>query len=101
MTLSCLHPHSDGCLLAIYVQPRSSRNQIVGLHQGALKIKLTSPPVDGAANKTCREYLAKLFKRPKSEVAIVAGEASRHKRVVLQGIDMADARRVLREAMPS
>ena len=55
----------------------------------ALKIRLTSPPVDGAANKLCRVFLAELFDVPKSAVEIIAGETSRHKRVRISGSDVA------------
>lgn len=54
----------------------------------ALKIRLTSPPVDGAANKLCREFLAGLFKVPKSAIEIISGEASRHKRVRISDNDV-------------
>lgn len=83
----CLKPHPQGTLINLYVQPRSSRNQIVGLHGDSLKIKLTSPPVEGAANKCCCEFLAKLFKLAKSDVRLIAGDKARHKRLLLQGLD--------------
>lgn len=85
---SCLQKHPDGTLIRLHVQPRSSRNQIVGLQGDALKIKLTSPPVDGAANKACCTYLAKLFRLPKGDVELVSGDKSRHKRVLLHDIDV-------------
>jgi uncharacterized protein (TIGR00251 family) len=66
-------------ILKIYVQPRASKNQVAGLHGDALKIRLTAPPVDGEANKMCTQYLAKLFKLPKSAVQLVAGQTSRTK----------------------
>ena len=75
----------DGILLNIHVQPRASKNQICGLQGEALKIRLTSPPVDGAANKLCREFLANLFGVAKSYVQIVSGETSRHKRIRISG----------------
>ena len=53
----------------------------------ALKIRLTSPPVDGAANKLCREFLSDLLSVPKSAVEIISGETSRHKRVKIQAAD--------------
>jgi uncharacterized protein (TIGR00251 family) len=59
------------------------------VQDNALKIRLTSPPVDGAANKLCREFLADLFKVPKSAVEIISGETSRHKRVKISGSDIA------------
>lgn len=75
----------DGLLLNIYVQPRASKNQICGIMGEELKIRLTSPPVDGAANKLCREFVAHLFDVSKSSVEIVSGETSRHKRLKILG----------------
>ncbi len=76
---------ADGIVLNIHVQPRASKNQVCGLQGEALKIRLTSPPVDGAANKLCREFLADLFGVAKSYVDIISGDASRHKRVRITG----------------
>ena len=84
--LDCLKLHPEGTVVSLHVQPRSSCNQIVGLHGDCLKIKLTSAPVEGAANKCCREYLAKLFKLAKSEVALISGDKARQKRILLQGL---------------
>ena len=75
----------DGIILNIHVQPRASKNQICGIQGEALKIRLTSPPVDGAANKLCREYLADLFGVAKSYVEIISGDTSRYKRVRIFG----------------
>ncbi len=75
----------DGLILNIYVQPRASKNQLCGLQGEELKIRLTSPPVDGAANKLCREFIADLFDVAKSSVTIISGETSRHKRVRISG----------------
>lgn len=85
----------DGIVLSLHVQPRSSRNEVCGVHGDALKVRLTSPPVDGAANKLCREFLAELFKVPKSAIDIVSGEASRHKRVRITGGDPERLRQII------
>lgn len=74
----------QGLLLRVYVQPRASYNKIVGIHGEALKIKLTAPPVDGAANAMCLKYLAKFFKLPKSSIDIVAGKTGRNKRILIR-----------------
>ena len=92
----CLQETANGVVLRLRVQPRSSRNQVVGLQGEALKVKLTSPPVDGAANKACCTYLAKLFNIAKTEVELVAGDKSRDKRVLLHGISLQQATEVLR-----
>jgi len=76
-------------LLRIYVQPRASKNRICGIHDGALKLQLAAPPVDGAANEECRSFFSRLFKVPKSAVTILSGEASRHKRLRIEGVTAA------------
>ncbi len=86
---------AEGVVISLHVQPRSSRNQIVGIQGDDLKVKLTSPPVDGAANKCCCEFLAKLFSLPKRDVVIVSGDKSRHKRVLLAGVALAAAAELL------
>ena len=75
----------EALLLRVFVQPRASRNRFCGIHEGELKLQLTSPPVDGAANQSCREFLAKQLKRPKSAVTLISGETSRHKRLRIEG----------------
>jgi uncharacterized protein (TIGR00251 family) len=76
--------HPEGVILAVTVQPRASRNQIAGVHGNALKIKLTAPPVDNAANKMCVQYLAKCLGLPKSAVEIVSGHTSRSKKLLIR-----------------
>jgi uncharacterized protein (TIGR00251 family) len=75
---------SQGIVLKVFVQARSAKNMIAGRHGDALKIKLTAPPVDGAANKMCIQYLAKFFKVPKSAIEIISGHNSRTKRLLLR-----------------
>ena len=77
----------DGVILFdVRVVPRSSGSEIVGTHYGALKIRLASPPVDGAANAELIKLLAKSFGVSKSEVEIIAGLTSKVKRVRVIGI---------------
>ncbi len=82
-------------LLSLYVQPRSSRNELAGLHGDALKLRLTTPPVDGKANKAVIAFLSKLFKIPKSAIIIKSGLHSRSKKVLLAGLDEHDVRHLL------
>ena len=84
--LPYLRPYAEGTLLDIYVQPKSSKNQLVGMHQGSLKIRLTAPPVDGEANKECVKFLAKLLGIPKSDIQIVQGHKSRRKTLSIRGM---------------
>jgi len=82
-------------LLSLYVQPRASRNELAGLHGDGLKLRLTTPPVDGKANKAVVAFLAKLFKIPKSAIIIKSGLQSRSKKVLLSGLDEHEVRRLL------
>jgi uncharacterized protein (TIGR00251 family) len=95
VSLPCLRQIDTGVEITLNVQPRASRNKIVGLQDGALKIALTAPPVDGAANKACCALLAKLFKQPKRCVKLISGETSRHKRWLLEGTDLAEIKSLL------
>ena len=71
-----------GLTFKIAVQPRASRNQVAGLKGDALKIRLTAPPVDGAANKACLQFLAKTLGVPKSSLSIQSGETGRNKLIL-------------------
>ncbi|BCL71312.1 hypothetical protein VINI7043_12916 [Vibrio nigripulchritudo ATCC 27043] len=72
---------NDEVLLRLYIQPKASRDKIVGKHGDELKIAITAPPVDGKANSHLIKYLAKQFKVPKGQVKIEKGELGRHKQV--------------------
>ena len=68
-------------MLRLYIQPKASRDKIVGLHGEEVKIAITAPPVDGKANAHLSKYLAKQFKVAKGLVNIEKGELGRHKQV--------------------
>ena len=72
----------NGFLISVYIQPRAAKNAVAGLHDQALKIRLTAPPVDGAANKMCLQFLAKQLKVPKSALQIESGHSSRRKTIL-------------------
>ncbi len=77
-----LKKHADGYIINVYVQPRAAKNAVAGIHDQALKIRLTAPPVDGAANKMCLQFLAKQLNVPKSALQIKSGHSSRRKTVL-------------------
>jgi uncharacterized protein (TIGR00251 family) len=79
-----IREHPEGIVFKIFVQPRSAKNTIVGLHGEALKIKLTAAPVDNAANRMCIKFLAKSLGISKSQIQIIAGHTSRTKQVLLR-----------------
>lgn len=87
--------HQDGATFAVRVVPRARRDQLSGLHGAALKVRLTAPPVKGAANKALCEFLAaQLGVRPRA-VEIVSGHSSRQKVVRVNGVSADEVRQQL------
>jgi uncharacterized protein len=81
-----LEDRNGALIFAVRVTPRASRDAIEGEYQGALKVRLTAPPVDDRANEALRRLLAERLNVPVSAVRIVAGEKSRTKRVAVSGV---------------
>ena len=80
----------DGSVVfAVRVTPRASRDAIEGEYEGALKVRLTAPPVEDRANDALRHFLAARLNVPVSAVRIVTGEKSRNKRVSVPGVTRA------------
>ncbi len=71
----------EDLVLRLYIQPKASRDKIVGLHGDEIKVAITAPPVDGKANAHLTKYLAKQFKVAKGDFHIEKGELGRHKQV--------------------
>jgi uncharacterized protein (TIGR00251 family) len=89
---SMIRKHPNGYLIHIYVQPRAAKNAVAGLHDQALKIRLTAPPVDGAANKMCLQFLAKKLNVPKSALQIESGHSSRRKTILCRCEQVEDSK---------
>jgi len=89
----------EGVILRVRVQPRASRNRILGGYGGALKLALSAPPVEGAANQACIELLAKVFGLKNAQVQIKNGQKSRNKQVLLQGIEPEQVEERLKEIL--
>ena len=79
--LSPVFWQADALVLRLVIQPKASRDSLVGLHGDELKVAITAPPVDGQANSHLMKYLAKQFKVAKSQICIEKGELGRHKQV--------------------
>ena len=83
--LPYLQPHADGVYLHVKLQPRSSKNEIGEPLGSELKIKVTAPPVDAAANEALLRLLAERLDCARQSVILIRGQTSRHKVVFLQG----------------
>jgi uncharacterized protein (TIGR00251 family) len=90
-----IQPTGTGVRLTVRVQPRASDSRVTGVHGDALKVRLTAPPVDGAANEALVELLAGTFGIPTRAVTIVAGMSSRTKVVQLEGVTEDRVRRLI------
>jgi uncharacterized protein (TIGR00251 family) len=95
MAAPYLRAVEGGVELSVLVQPRASRTRLVGEHDGLLKIQLAAPPVDGEANAELIDFLAKQLRVPRRQVTLTAGDASRRKRVVVLGDDLAAVEAVM------
>ena len=87
-----IHETPDGVSFAVKVHPRAKRNVITGDLDDAIKVSLTTPPIEGRANQACIEFLAKLLKVPRSSVTIASGQKSRNKVVRVAGLTAQQAR---------
>jgi len=76
--------------IKVRIQPKSSRDEIVGIEGGRLKIKITAPPVDGKANQKLIEFIAKTLGVSKSSIEIVKGSSSKLKTLAVHGVDQED-----------
>lgn len=80
-----LQPHAEGVLVHLKVQPRASRDAVEGVMGGELKVRVTAPPVDSAANEAVVKLLAEWLDCPKSAVALLRGQTGRHKVALVRG----------------
>lgn len=78
--------------LKVRVIPRGSKEEVIGWREDALAIKLTAPPVEGAANRACVDFLAKTLGVKRSQVSLISGEKSREKIFEVEGLDEAEIR---------
>jgi uncharacterized protein (TIGR00251 family) len=81
-----IHETTDGVTFAVKVHPRAKKNAITGELGDALKVSLTTPPVESRGNEACIEFFAKLLKVPRSSVTIASGQASRNKVIRVAGV---------------
>lgn len=74
-----------GVTLTVHAQPRAKKSEIVGLHGGALKVRIAAPPVEGAANEEIIAFFVKLLEVPRSAITMKQGRQSRHKVLEIRG----------------
>ena len=82
-------------ILRVQVQPRASRDEVVGPHGDGLKIRITAAPVAGAANKLLLKFLAKKLGVARSQMSIASGATSRAKSIAIEGMTAEEVRQRL------
>jgi uncharacterized protein (TIGR00251 family) len=96
MTLRiALRDTPDGCVLQVRAHPGAKRNAITGVHDGALKISLTTPPTDGRANEALIAFLAEQLRVPRARITLLTGASSRSKTLRVAGKSAADIQAAL------
>ena len=80
----------DSIIISVRVQPRSSKNEIIGIQSEKLKVKLTSPPVENAANQLCIKLFSKWLGINKSKIQIISGLKSRNKKIKIDGVNKSE-----------
>ena len=91
-------PYTDshqGIVFKVQVVPRASRSEIVGEHNGALRVRIAAPPVDGAANEELVRLLARALRVPRSAVEITAGHSAKLKTVRVAGLKLSTIKSLL------
>jgi uncharacterized protein (TIGR00251 family) len=78
--------HAQGSVLSVVVVPRAARSSIERRADGAIQVRATAPPVDGAANAALLRYLAGVLDVPRSRLEIIGGASSRRKRITVSGL---------------
>jgi len=81
-----VHDAPTGASFAVRVHPRAKKSGVTGELGDALKLSLTTPPIEGRANEACIEFFAKLLKVPRSSVTIASGQTSRNKVIRVAGL---------------
>ena len=91
----CLKEEGGTLILKVLVQPRASKNEVVGIHGGCLKIRVTSPPIEGKANKMLCEFLSQLIGIGKKHIKVIGCQRSRIKQVRVSGSNLEEVRKKL------
>lgn len=87
---------ATGVSITVVAQPKSSKNEVVGPFNGAIKIKIMAPPIEGRANEAIIEFLSELFRIPKRQIHLEKGDTSKHKRFLIEGITLELAKEKLK-----
>ncbi|MBP8644666.1 MAG: YggU family protein [Syntrophobacteraceae bacterium] len=86
MSALLVKENREGTVIQVLVQPKASKNELAGVRDGVLRVRLTAPPVEGQANEACLRYLAGLLRVSRSSMDILHGHKSRRKTLLVRGL---------------
>ena len=95
-----LSPHAQGTIIPVHAQPGAKRNGLLGERAGALRVAVTAAPEKGKANAAIQAVLAESLGCRPSQIALLSGETSRHKRFLVQGISLEELQSQLAALLP-
>lgn len=84
--MSWIKDSPEGCIVELHIQPQARKNEIIGLYNDKLKVKISAPPIDGKANQFLIEFLAEVLNVSKSSIRLLKGESSRQKQFLIRGL---------------
>ena len=96
-----LEQNSNGVIIPLKVIPKAKRNSIIGIHQGRLKVSVTQAPEKGKANQAVIQFLAKELGIKKSQLALVSGETSQTKQILVSGITLQEVQEIIVKVLNS
>lgn len=86
---------AEGVIISLYVQPQAAKSEIIGTYNGALKMKIKAPPVDGKANAEIIRYLSEKLGLAKNKIEILKGDKSKNKKVLVYNVTLEELRILL------
>jgi len=89
----------SGIMLHIHVIPKSARNEIVGIHDDALKLKISAPQIEGRANAECIRFISDILSIRKNQISILSGHKSKKKNLMVEGMSVQQAISIFKHRM--
>jgi uncharacterized protein (TIGR00251 family) len=94
-----MREYEDGVVFAVKVQPKAKQSYVAGVQEGLLKIKVTAPPVEGAANEALKKVLSRFLHKPKRSIEIVKGKTAHRKLVHCRNLTLGELKRIVEQAL--
>lgn len=91
--------HPEGSVFWIWVRPRAARDELAGVREGAVVLRVNAPPVEGEANRKALALLSQILRVPRRDVQMLSGHGGRRKRILVMGLNTSEVNSRLQEAI--